>query len=360
MRIGKDRLDFLKFYVGCVDNSTQLSDKVFINVKKNHIDFVQMSSNVDLFHRVEAESNEEFSLYVPTNLLFRFVESLPDGSDFMFHREGVIIDGEDTDYGFSSYDRLSPFDTDKYYEKLLSTDCINTFSIHDIDDINICKKYVGKNLRYSIDCMAYMDDCFVASDQMRTCVIKTDNATGMKGKKNMIFFPQSILSIFTKLEEKIEIRNYENNFIINYNDIFFTVKKKRYDTPYIFDPAIFAKFDHRHKFIVDQKIFDKALSRMKLFAEQNPGTRIWLSVKNNSLTIENRDFNKSRERIDLVECDKELNGLEFAISGDSLWRAVMDIDSKNVMIYASQDNTLAIRVEDETGRIKIILVLLRV
>lgn len=348
-----EQLKFLKTFVDSADTKTQLADKIFIHVKDNVARFVQFSSDLKLFYEMPVRS-KDFTLLISTTLLWSLIKTFPDTKDVTITETGIDFDKDESSYTFDTFDIPFP-DISKFLASFQTK--ANSFMVKSLDKLRMAMPYCGQD---GFEVISIMDNHFVASNRAQSAILETDNLLEV-GPTKCFYFPKSVAALWSSLgKPEIELIDHPNYFVFNYDGInCVAAKDKRYALPYMFSPTLDKKFSHSTSIKVAKKEFLDTLKRMSVFVYKNPNTRIYMTADGNRLLIENRDFNKSKEKVEVIACSPTLQGTSVCISCTNLMSAIQSLTGKEITIQVSDkmDNKIAVTVTDEDAKNKFILVL---
>jgi hypothetical protein len=100
---------------------------------------------------------------------------------------------------------------------------------------------------------------------------------------------------------------------------------------------------------------------MSFFTFNNPSYRIFITINEDHLLIENRDFNKSYEKVILTKPNKALNGVTVIVNSNNILNFINLLEDDSILIFVnpSKDNRNTIRFEDMDGKYKFVHLLLK-
>lgn len=340
MIINNKDLQFLNIFTTLSDTKTILGDKLLLSIKDGVCYFVQFGVNVKLIKKIEVNSKDNFSLLMNTNQFTQFINSLGENSDLKIINNKIFFK-EDTEYSIDPLDISFP----EFKNFLDNTDTAIHKTITNFKHLQILKDYLGKD---SSNVLSLMDNCFVTMDKSSICIVPTKNDFELKSSK-IFFIPTNIFQLIERYNiEQLNISIFDTYWSFVYDGITFIISFKEYEVPYIFSKDLHSRFNHTKKISINRDQFYWALKRMSIFSQYNINSRIYLTFGKENLLIENRDFNKSKERVDILYCDSELQDKMVIISCQNLLKTIDNTKSNEIDIFISIDpnNNSTIRIED--------------
>lgn len=344
MILTKKQLSFIETYVACVDSKTKLGNKLFIRVKDKVVTFSQFASNVKLFTQFNTSSNDNFEMLISTSIFKTFLNTVREDQEIQFSKDGISL-GEESTYTFENFSIEFP-NVDMFYQ-YFKEDPTEIIGMVDVKNLSLATKYCGVN---DIEVIGLMDNSFVSSDRLETIIIGTKNKTSKTGENGIFYIPKEIANLLYKTEQiKIEEHRNRNFWLFSIGNTYCVIEYKRYALPYFFSEKMKSVYDHKYKIIFDKKTLLESLKRMSIFSVDNPSTRIHLVFDRDNFRIENRDFNRSNERIEYKYCDSEILGKYAIISCSGLLKAVSSLQGEEAHVFISEDerNNRTIKIQDE-------------
>lgn len=356
MRVQKSNLKFLKEYVSASDTSTPLGDKLKIQVKDGEVIYAQQSKDAFLITRVSSDTKENFELLVQTKMFWDFLNTTNEEDELIITEKGIDL-GEDKHYTFDSFDLSFP-DVNSLYEKVnkaSSDPSTFSFEFKDFDKLNVVQKFIGKD---STEAVGFMKDKLLGSDRVQIAYSKAD----MNLPQNYFFGKPAInLILSQKPKGVVKVNLTENFYYFTLDNTLCIFEWKTFTIPDLFSAAAFSKFNQLDKVVVNKKDLNSVLTRMGFFVYDNPSNRIFITVKEDHILIENRDFNKSYEKVYLVERNNELDGVTIILNNKNLLSFISNFDDDLISLYINKEDSsrATLRLEDSKGIFSFVHVLLK-
>ena len=352
MRVNKKGLSFLKEYVGVSETSTVLGDKLKIEVAKGKVTYSQRSKDATLITSVSSDTAEDFSLIVQTKMFWDFINTIGDDEELIITEKGISL-GEDKNYTFESYDLDFPKIQDLIdsVESLKSDTTTLAFDFKDFDKLSRCSKYMGKN---SLETVGLLKDKIVGTDKVQISYADA----GVTLPSNYFLSRSAVgLILSQKSKESVRIFLSDKFYTITIDSTVCIFEWKSYSIPDLFEPNIFANFNQTDSIKLNKAELLSALTRMSFFVSNNPSNRIFLTVEKDSLLIENKDFNKSYERIPLLEGNKDLIGATvIVVNCANVIGFVNSFSEDEILMFLNKDESKrkTVRFEDSSKTFKFV------
>lgn len=352
MRLVKDNLKFLKQYVSIAESSTVLGDKLKIEVTSGKVTYIQKSKDTTLVTSVPTTTNEEFVLIVQTKIFWDFLSTLKDTEELIITKEGISL-GEDKSYNFDCYNIDFPKVENLLKEVELSKtdDSVFKFDFKDYEKLNLAMKYMGKD---SIECVGLMKDKIVGTDKIQ--IYYSDAQVTLP--KNYFISKNSAQLIMSQKgkQEAVRITMADKYYFFEVDGVLCIFDWKTYSVPDLFQPNIYSKFNQSDKVTVHRSDLGSVLNRMSFFVADNPSNRIFVSIQKENLLIENKDFNKSYEKIPLLQGNQDLIGCQFIVSCKNITSFLSNFSEDEISIFVNKDESQRspIRFEDSKGVNKLV------
>lgn len=355
MKVKKSDLKFLKDYNAIVETSTVLGNKLKIKVENNVATYVQNSKSATLITSIPCSTNESFDLLVETKTFWNFLNTLEEEDILTIEQDGFTI-GEDKKYTFdlSQLDFINIDDLLVTIENLKSNSDTISFDFKEYDELKTVFPFMGKD---SLESIGLMKNKILATDRIQIvyseCEFSLDEnyfiskLAGQLLKENI----GSVTKIY--IDEDFYFFNKDNTLCI--------FQWEKCIIPDIFQESSYSKFNQKDNVEVNTKEIKNCLKRMSYFTFDNPSFRIFITIKDDHLIIENRDYNKSYEKIPLLKGNPLLNDVTFIVNSNNLLNFInhFEDNSINLFINPSSDNRNSIRLEDAEGKYKFVHILLR-
>lgn len=336
MKFVKQELDFLYEYATCVDTQQPLSDKVFIIFSKDQIEFIQESTSVSLYKKIEKECDKEFISGFETIQLAKFIQSCKDTDTLEFTENNIIIN-DTSKYELNRFDGI--VDKDKYISILNREDSWNRFTVFDCNLLARLKSFVSAT-EEELKGYGLVSNYFLATDRYNlTCAIKSSNEI-----EDINF--QYILKNFVKdgtLELSID-EEYDGYIVNNENYIAF-ISNQQLQLPNIFNDEIQLAFNHSTFINVNKDDILSVLERMMVVSNSNLFHRIYITCQESSIVIECKDDYESSEIVNTIDpVDEDLVGKTFVMSAKYLKEICDFLPEDNIQIHLPSDEEYAVAV----------------
>jgi len=356
MRVTKEGLKFLKEYIGVIETSTTLGDKLKIEVQKGKVTYSQKSKDVTLITTVSSDTAEEFSLLVQTKMFWDFLNTISDKDELIITEKGISL-GEDKNYTFESYTLEFP-NVQKLLtevESVKNDGSTITFDFKDFDKLAKVSKYIGKD---SLETVGLMKDKLLGTDKIQ--IAYCDSSVTLA--KNY-FISRSAINLILSQKGKDSVRIFFSDkfYTITVDQTICVFEWKTYSVPDLFDTKPYSNFNQTDFIRVNRAELMTALTRMSFFVSSNPSNRVFVTVNEDNLLIENRDFNKSYEKITLLDKNKSLEGSLVVLNCKNLMNFISSLDESEISIFINSDSNSrkTVRFEDSSKTFKFVHVKLK-
>lgn len=347
MKVNKKELAFLKQYTAVTETSTALGDKLKISVKPGKVTYAQSSGDTTLITPIGSNTAEEFDLLVNTKMFYDFISTINDTDEIIITEKGISL-GEDKSYTFESYDLNFP-NIEKLLEDLEKEDQSQNpdlifVDFVDFDELAILQKFIGDD---STETLGIMKTRLLATNRIR--IAYCDSSINIPDNK---FISKKAVQLLLSQKDKKTVRiGFSPKFyFFKVDDTICIFDWRRYSVPAgLFEPDMYKHFNHVDYIKVNRTELITALTRMSFFTSDNPGNRIFLTITGTSLSIENRDFNKSYEKIPVVEIsNNEIENTTFIFSNKHIIEYVKCLGGDDIYLYVNPDPNLqkVVRFED--------------
>lgn len=337
MKVKPKDLDFLSIYK-IVKDSSPLGNKLRIEVKNGNVRYSQKTELSFLTtEKDNSDITEEFELLIDLQSFTDFISSVGKEEEIEVSKTGVSL-SKDNHYNFENFTLAFPNVTDilKMVEdsKLTSTSLV----IKEVDKLNVIKQFVGKD---TLETVALLKGKLLSTDRMKIAYTSTD----LVSQENYFLSKQAI----DLIKSETELFLSDKFYYFNVNEVLCIFNWKEYKVPDLLSPNAYANFNQTNHVIVDKTKLLQVLTRMNFFVTNNENNRIFLTVNSDNLLIENRDFNKSHDKVELKTSDTSLNGLVFIISCPNMISIVKQLQGSDIYLYFNPDEASrkTVRIEDE-------------
>lgn len=337
MIVTPKELDFLSVY-RIVKDSSPLGNKLKIEVGNGKVKYSQKTELSFLTTEKENEDlTEEFDLLIDLDSFVNFISSVGKDEKITISKTGVSL-SKDNHYNFENFTLAFPNVTDilKMVEDSKSTS--TSLVIKDIDKLNVIKQFVGKD---TLETVALLKGKLLSTDRMRIAYTSTDSTS----IENYFLSKQAM----DLIKSETEIFLSDKFYYFKIADVTCIFNWKEYKVPDLLSPNAYANFNQTNHIIIEKSKLLQALTRMNFFVTNNENNRIFLTVNSDNLLIENRDFNKSHEKIEIKTNDTSLEGLVFIISCPNLISIIKQLQGNDIYLYFNPDEASrkTVRIEDE-------------
>lgn len=354
MKVTKSNLKFLKKYASISETSTVLGNKLKIKVENNIATYIQKSKDATLITRVPCDTTESFEKLININIFHDFINTLDEDQNLTIDDQGFSI-GEDKKYTFDIQE-LDFFDIEEIVnmieEAKKDSDTIS-FDFTEYDELNSIYSFIGKD---SLESVGIMKDKLLTTDRVqiayRDCKFSLD--------KNY-FISKLAASLLKDSNEPTKIYMTENFYFFNIGNTVCIFEWMSYAIPDLFESVPYSKFNQTDYIQVNKKEIRSSLKRMSFFTYDNPAFRIFVTIKNDHLLIENRDYNKSYEKVSLVKSNDLLKDVTFIVNSYNLLNFINIIEDEIISLFVnpSDENRNTIRLEDTKSNYKFVHLLLK-
>lgn len=330
-------LDFLSVYK-IVKDSSPLGNKLRIEVKNGKVRYSQKTELSFLTTEKDTlDVTEEFELLIDLQSFTDFIGSVGKEEEITISKTGVSL-SKDNHYNFENFTLAFPNVNDILQmiedSKLISTSLV----IKDIDKLNVIKQFVGKD---TLETVALLKGNLLSTDRMKIAYTKTD----LVSTENYFLSKQAIDLIKSETELNLSDKFYH----FKVGDVLCIFNWKEYKVPDLLSPNAMANFNQTNHIVLDKSKLIQVLTRMNFFVTNNENNRIFLTVNSDNLLIENRDFNKSHDKVELKTGDSSLEGLVFIVSCPNMITIVKQLQGNEIYLYFNPEeaNRKTVRIEDE-------------
>lgn len=347
MKIKQKELGFLGLYKIAKDNS-QLGDKLKIEVFTDKVRFSQ-KTNLSLLTTTKAiettDSVEPFSLLVNTQLFIDFINSLDKEDEIEITEKGISI-GKDNHYDFQNFSLEFP-NVDSVIDSIEKHKATSTsLVISEVGKLNVIKDFSGKD---KLETVGILKGRLLSTNRIVTVYCDTD----LIGKSNDNYFLAK--QAMDLIKSETEIFFSDKAYFFNINETTCVFNWKEFEVPDLFSEKFYSSFNQTTFVSVEKEKLSKILSRMNLFVKENKHNRIFVTINNDSLLIENRDFNASFEKLELKQKDESLEGIVLILDCLNISSFVNKLKGSEICFYVNpNENRKTLRVEDETNEFKFV------
>lgn len=359
MIVNKEQLQFLSDYVSVSENTTAVGNKLQIISKEgNKAVFVQKSLDATLIREIDCVTNSEFKILVEVKMFWNFINSVSQNDEIEITPDGFNI-GQDKHYTFEMH-KSEFFNVDdimKILNDAKTEDTTVMVPFKDFNTLSIAYKYMGKD---TLQTVGFMKDKILGTDRFQ---IVYGNASF--NLSNNYFLSKHAISLLIQHKDKEEISIFFNGrfYFFEIEGTICIFEWNSYAVPDIFDAKPYSRFNQTDFVKLNKEDLKSSLNRMNFFVTNNPSMRIFITLKSNHLLIENRDFNKSFEKIYYTEGNQNLEEITVIVNCKNLISFLenMEKESSEVFFFVNSDhsNRSTIRLEDSTGNFKFVHVLLK-
>lgn len=350
MKTNRDQLKFLDNYVSMIENTDILSNKLLIKVKDGIVTYAQKSAETTLIKTIQIEDkNENFSLLVDTKILYDFLTTLDLNEEFEIMEKGIDL-GENKNYTFESYKIDFP-DIDALMDEISQKMEDKFIKFNDLSKLNVIK-YAGKD---SLSCLAIVSGNVITTDKIQIAYFSFE---GEVPNEDSYFFSKKAILLLMKQKESIPIYVQDKYYFFKTSDIICIFNKIKYSIPdKIFQSPYVDSFNQSDFISVEKTKLKKVLERMSFFVKDNPANRLHLHITKDSLIIENKDFNRSSEKIELLDTNENLiSDSIILINCLNILSFIISLKGDKIYFYLNKDNESrkTIRFEDENHDLKFV------
>lgn len=337
MKIKPKDLDFLSVYK-IVKDSSPLGNKLRIEVKNGKVRYSQKTELSFLTTEKEnADLTEEFELLIDLQSFTDFIGSVGKDEEVTISKTGVSL-SKDNHYNFENFTLAFPNVNDILQMVENSKSTSTSLVIKDIDKLNVIKQFVGKD---TLETVALLKGKLLSTDRMRIAYTSTD----LVSTENYFLSKQAIDLIKSETELFLSDKFYH----FNIGEVLCIFNWKEYKVPDLLSPTAMNNFNQTNHIVLDKSKLLQVLTRMNFFVTNNENNRIFLTVNSDNLLVENRDFNKSHDKVELKIGDSTLEGLVFIISCPNFISIIKQLQGNDIHFYFNPDESSrkTVRIEDE-------------
>jgi hypothetical protein len=359
MVVNKEQLQFLSDYVSISESTTAVGNKLQIISKiGNKAIFVQKSLDATLIREIDCVTTSDFEILVEVKMFWNFINSVSKNEEIEITPDGFNI-GQDKHYTFEMHNSEF-FNVDEIMKIINDAKVEDTtfmFPFKDFNTLGIAYKYMGKD---TLQTIGFMKDKILGTDRFQ---IVYGNASF--NLTDNYFLSKPAVSLLIQHKDKQEIPIFLNGrfYFFEIEGTICIFEWKSYAIPDLFEAKPYSRFNQKDFVKLNKEEFKSTLNRMSFFVTNNPSMRIFLTLKSNHILIENRDFNKSFEKVYYTQGNQNLEEITVIVNCKNLITFLenMEKDSDEVFFFVNSDhsNRSTIRLEDSTSNFKFIHVLLK-
>lgn len=361
MKVTKQQLQFISDYVAIVDNTTTIGDKLQIISKiDNKAIFFQRSLDATLIKEVSCPTTGEFNILVNTKMFWNFINSFSETDEIEITPEGFNV-GQDKQYTFQSEQNVDEmFNVDEILKTINESKVQESTTLVSFKDFNllaITNKFIGKD---TLQTVGLMKNRMLGTDRFQ--IVYGDSSFSINENYFLSKPSINILLIHKNLSEIPLYLNDKFYFFEVDGTICIFERNNNYTVPDLFEERPYSRFNQTDSVKVAKSVFYSSLKRMSFFVTDNPAMRIFLTFNDDHILIENRDFNKSFEKIPYLQNNPSLVGVTIIVNCKNLISFMDGLNSEDINIYLNSDenNRSTIRFEDSTeNSIKFVHILLK-
>jgi hypothetical protein len=355
MKIKKSDLKFLKEYSAISETSTVLGNKLKIDVKNNTVTYSQRSKDATLITTIPCSTNEEFNLLIDTKTFWDFINTLDDDEELNVNEDGFSI-GQDKKYTFdvSELDFVNVDEILNLIEESKKSSDTVSFDFNEYEQLKTVYSFMGKD---SLESIGLMKNKILSTDRIqivyRDCNFSLDKNYFISKLAGQLLRENSNFTTKIYLTDDFYFF-YMGNTVCIFEWRTFTI-------PDLFQDSAYSKFNQTDSIEINKKELKTSLKRMSFFTFNNPSYRIFITINEDHLLIENRDFNKSYEKVILTKPNKALNGITVIVNSNNILNFINLLEDDSILIFVnpSKDNRNTIRFEDMDGKYKFVHLLLK-
>ena len=221
----------------------------------------------------------------------------------------------------------------KYINKiyLLNND---NFIIIQVNDLKYVKNFMGAQ---GLDAVALYNQYFIATNKVKVGgIVQTEN----KGKN--LFLSKLLINLISTLKlEELELYDYSSQgfYYFKYNNTYIIIPIEKWIIPNFMSEKGQKYFDHPFEITFSKHDFLQVLQRIEIVTKTNYANRIYLSFKDNSIVLENKDSEYAQEIFN-VSIPKELNDYFIIVSNMFLISTLNMINSDEVIMKVIPDKSI--------------------
>lgn len=360
MKITKSQIQFLSDYVSIAESTTSLGNKLQIISKgDNKAVFVQKSFDATLIREIDCETSNNFDILVDTKTFWNFINSVSEKEEIEITPNGFNI-GSDKHYTFEVH-KTEFFNVEeilKAVEDCKTDPSTFNFKFKDFSNLRTVAKYMGKD---TLQTVGFMKDKILGTDRFQIVYSEAsfslnDNYFVSKPAINLMLSHKSTV-------QEIDIFLGTKFYFFEIAGTLCIFERKTYAVPDLFEAKPFSRFNQTDYVKLNKDELYSSLSRMSFFVTDNPSMRIFITVNKDHMLIENRDFNKSFEKVQYIEENTTLDNITVIVNCKNLLTFLdnMETTSNEVFFFVNKDdsNRSTIRLEDSIKTFKFVHVLLK-
>lgn len=354
MKVKKSDLKFLKKYASISETSTVLGNKLKIKVKDNVATYIQKSKDATLITNTSCDTNESFEILINVGIFYDFISTLDEDQDLSITEEGFSI-GEDKKYTFD-ISELDFFDVDELVsmiDKSKKDKSTTSFEFKEFEQLFSIYSFIGKD---SLESVGIMKNKLLTTDRVQIAYRDCDFSLD----KNY-YISKLSASLLKDYNEPTTIYITENFYFYYIGNTVCIFEWMSYAIPDLFEEAPYSKFNQTDFVEINKKEIRSSLKRMSFFTYDNPAFRVFITINKDHLLIENRDYNKSYEKVPLIKSNDLLNDVTFIVNSNNLLNFINIIEDESIFLFVnpSKDNRNTIRIEDTKSKYKFVHLLLK-
>lgn len=335
----KKELGFIGLYNLAVDNKNALHDKFGIICNKEETLVIQESDKCTLITVLDKKNENESQTIYSTPKVNSILSFVSDDEVITFTEKGMSFNKSTYDF---EEDKLSLSDCSAILSAIENKTYAERMYFKNLKTILAVKSYIGTE-QENLNTIVNLNESFIASNEMGiSAIVKSEN-------KNTFYLPEILINmiVYKKIDE-IEVEVYDNFIVSKIENTFVIIPTKEYAIPNIFETEFAEKYNHKDKIVISKEELVKAVQRIKVIANYNIYTRIFIYCFENYIEIVSKDNSRAVETVDAT-VDANLKGIYFIVSANYLFQISNSLEGKNIVIHASPDkDAVAVKITDET------------
>ena len=333
MLFKKEDLKFLNIYSTCIDTKSRFGDKVVLeyNLKNKQAIFYQTTKSVLLITELEIEHSKDIKLTYNTQTLNSLINYLSEDSQIEID-SSLIIDNKST-YNIA-LSNINISSAQKFFSIVKSNKPEDVIHLKDLDKLKYVKNFMGAQ---GLDAVALYNQYFIATNKVKVGgIVQTEN----KGKN--LFLSKLLINLISTLKlEELELYDYSSQgfYYFKYNNTYIIIPIEKWIIPNFMSEKGQKYFDHPFEITFSKHDFLQVLQRIEIVTKTNYANRIYLSFKDNSIVLENKDSEYAQEIFN-VSIPKELNDYFIIVSNMFLISTLNMINSDEVIMKVIPDKSI--------------------
>lgn len=361
MKIENSKLDFLDaFYIASGNDKNGSKLDVIVDVRSDKVIFGLFGDQMYLLATVMQQNSDSGVWTYPIQKLYPLLQQFPKNTVIEFTESEIKFSAKQK-YSFQK--QLAVYDSIDLILAKVAEAPKKTINLVDIEKLGLTKPFQGSETNLAVTDL--QNDHWVASNKQTLFLLKTNNNL----PNEIVHIPKIIILLAEKLKMKSmmikqydEIRPGVSGWIVEDQGIIIMMADQKYLLPKVFSSSISVNIP-TDSITVNKKDLITVLNRLAIVSVENADNRIFITVHNDELLLESRDYNKCEESLPIKakSYTDDKGPVEFLIDTQSFIRGLNAVPGDDVFININSDpanRMRMIQIHNSTQEEKVLHVLL--